>query len=374
MDANTLLADPNAIEIEKFVSQNDEILIVVRTIQPTANCPQCHAPSGALKSHYLRRLADLPWHGITVRLELHTRKFRCRNNLCPQKVFCERLPEVVAPHSRRTKRLAEMIESLAFALGARSAAKTTTKLQFPVGKDVCLRAMRRKSAQTLPVPAVRVLGVDDFAFRRGHTYDTILVDLERRQPIDLLPDRTAQTLKKWLLAHPEVEILSRDRSQTYAEAAAAGSPAAEQVADRFHLVKNIGDAFERILHRSRQSLTSAAQTICRREQPLIAAAPITGNRNYQEKCEQPSTDLTGKRAKRVERYKSVKRLRAEGCSINEISRQLRMHRKTVRHFLAADTFPERAPVFRRKSPLARFDAYLQQRWNEGSAQRAATLS
>lgn len=358
MNANTLLADPNAIEIEKFVANNDSILIVVRTIQKTANCPQCSTPSSSLKTRYIRKLTDLPWHGTSVRLELNTRKFRCRNELCSQKVFCERLPEVVASHSRRTVRLAKIVELLAFKFGARATARTTTKLQFAVGKDICLRAMRHKSEAKLKKSTVRVLGVDDFAFRCGHTYGTILVDLERRQPIDLLPDRTAQTLEEWLRAHPEVEVVSRDRSQTYADAAAAGAPNAEQVADRFHLVKNIGDAFERILHRSRSAIVQTTQTMRGRQQPEIVGAPAMGNELYRERCLQPPEDLTGKRAKRIERYEAVKRLRAEGCSINEISRQLRMHCETVRHFLAADQFPECAPAFRRKSPLARFDAFL----------------
>lgn len=369
MNANTLLADPTAIEIERFVSDNDSILIVVRTIQPAACCPQCNTPSSSLKTRYIRRLADLPWHNVAVRLELNVRKFRCRNRLCSQKVFCERLPEVVAPFARRTVRLAKIVELLAFALGARAAAKTTTKLQFAVGKDVFLRAMRRAAAarKTTDGGTVSILGVDDFAFRRGHTYGTILVDLVSRQPIDLLPDRTAQTLEKWLRAHPEVKVVSRDRSHTYAEAAAIGAPAAEQVADRFHLVKNIGDAFERILHRSRLAIVQTTQTMRCREQPEIVGAPAAGNKIYREKCLQPPQDLTGNRATRVERYEAVKRLRGEGCSINEISRQLRMHRETVRHFLAADLFPERAPAFRRASPLTCFDAFLQQRWNDGCA-------
>jgi len=197
MNANTLLADPAAISIEKFVARDDAITFVVRSIQPIAHCPQCHQPSGSLKSRYLRHLADLPWHDVLIRIQLHTRKFRCRNRLCQKKVFCERLPTVVAPFARRTVRLSNVLELLAFALGARPGVRAATKLAFPIGKDACLRIMRRSVPDTVS-NKVSALGVDDFAFRKVCSYGTILVDLEQRQPVDLLPDRTAETLAEWL--------------------------------------------------------------------------------------------------------------------------------------------------------------------------------
>lgn len=232
-----MLADPAAIEIEKFVSNDDSITIVARAIQPTAICPKCKVPSSSLKSRYVRQLSDLPWHNVAVRIELRARKFRCRNELCSQKVFCERFEKVAAPFSRRTIRLAQAIKFLAFALGARAASRTAFKFGFQTGKDVFLRVMRRVDFKRKEENnRVSVLRVDDFAFRRGLSYGTILVDLESRAPVDLLPDRTAETLSKWLAAHPEIEIVSRDRSTVYAEAVREGAPQAVQVADRWHLL------------------------------------------------------------------------------------------------------------------------------------------
>lgn len=262
MNANTLLADPNAIEIEKFVSFDDKILIVVRTRKKTANCPKCNQPSSSLKTRYCRQLADLPWHGIAIRLELHTRKFRCRNEICLQKVFCERLPKVVAPHARRTVRLNETLTLLAFALGGRDGARASAKLNIPVGKDTLLRAVRcRMNGSMITHPPVKVLGVDDFAFRKGCTYGTILVDLERRRPVDLLPDRTAKTLTEWLKSHPEIEVVSRDRLTVYAEAARTGASQAAQVADRWHLLKNLSDLVERFFVNNHCLLTETATQI-----------------------------------------------------------------------------------------------------------------
>lgn len=247
MQVSTLLADPAAVRLESFISEESLIVLRVRVVQKQSRCPLCQTDSKSLHSHYVRRVADLPWHGVAIRLELHTRKFRCRNEVCRRKVFCERLPKVVECYARKTVRLTSVLTLLAFALGGEGGARTASKLNLPVSGDTLLKLMRRRNEP--PVPPVRVLGVDDFAFRRSSSYGTILVDLERRRPIDLLPDRESESLAKWLAIHPEVEIISRDRSKAYAEGAAKGAPNAVQVADRWHLIKNLGEYLERLLLR-----------------------------------------------------------------------------------------------------------------------------
>ena len=363
MNANTLLADPTAIEIEKFVSLDDAILIVAHSTRKAAICPQCDEPSSSLKCQYLRRLTDLSWHGVAVRLELKARKFRCRNELCSQKVFCERLVNVAAAYARRTIRLMETLSMLAFALGGRAGSRASAKLNIPVGKDLLLRAVRRQTNQTIyPQQSVKVLGVDDFAFRRGISYGTILVDLEQRKPIDLLPDRTAETLKTWLKAHPEIEILTRDRSTVYAEAMRTGAPQSTQVADRWHLLKNLGDLIERFFIQHHDLLTQASAQIRleylkRRKDIVFLTDEIT------EKAIP---------ARRQNLFDSIKELQSQGKPIRAIARELKVARNTVRKYIACETVPRPNSRPGRKSAVLPFAVCLQNLWREGE-QNASRL-
>jgi transposase len=208
---------------------------------------------------------------------------------------------------------------------------------------------------------LKVVGVDDWAWRKGQRYGTILVDLERRVPIDLLADRSAGSLETWLKAHPGVQVISRDRAGVYAEGAAKGAPEAIQVADRFHLLCNLTAAVERSLESRREPLRSAVQAH-NQESDSARAEALTAKPDPKTRYEQQKEV---RRQRRLDRYNQVVELHRRGMSQNDISRTLDLERKTVRRFLRAGQFPERAHARRRPARVSAFQEYLKQRWNEG---------
>src|SRR4051812_15574895 len=203
MSPATLLPNPAELRLDHLISEPNAVTVVVQTTREAVPCPDCQHPSRRVHSHYTRTLADLPWSGVSVRLRLHTRRFFCSSLTCSRRVFTERLPRTAAPHARRTSRLQEALQLIAFAMGGAAGARLATKLGMVVSGATLLRYIRQERVSDRPTP--RVLGVDDWAYKRGQRYGTILVDLEQRAVVDLLPDRSAESLAAWIQSHPGIE-------------------------------------------------------------------------------------------------------------------------------------------------------------------------
>jgi transposase len=251
-----LLPDLPGFSLEQITLEGGMITVFAHSQTTKAPCPECSHVSSRIHGRYTRRLADLPWSGRTVRLEIQVRRFVCLRQACPRKTFSEALPALAERFARRTTRLADLLLKLGLTAGGEAGARLTHALNISCSPDTLLRCVRRAPRE--PIPAPRVIGIDDWAWRKGHRYGTIICDLERHQVIDLLADRNATSVAKWLKHYPSIEVVSRDRSDIYAQGARLGAPQAIQVADRWHLLKNLEEVVQRLLahhlavHRKRQ--------------------------------------------------------------------------------------------------------------------------
>jgi transposase len=365
MNTATLLADPAAIRLTYIRSAADSITIVVKTILPYGSCPLCDRRSTLVHSRYMRRIADLPWQGVSVKLELHTRRFRCVNALCRRRIFCERLPQVVAAYARKTVRLNDALRFIGFLIGGEAGARAAVQLGMSVSPDTLIRCVRQTTMPVMPTP--RVLGVDDWAKRKGQSYGTILVDLERRRPVDLLPDREAETLAAWLKAHPGVEVVTRDRARAYAEGITGGAPNALQVADRFHILKNLSEALERLLTRQHQFVRAAVQPPTASSQPLPLAQPETELPVLTPPTFlpplRPRPGIAERRDTSLALYNEVVRLKGEGLPTEEIAPHVGKRPRTIRRWLQLGKFRELRK--HRRSLLDAYLPYISARWEEG---------
>jgi transposase len=316
----------------------------------------------------MRKLRDLPWQGRPVTIRVAARRFRCINSACDRKTFAERLNDVALVSRRRTERLGGLQQHLALALGGEAGSRLAARLSMPVSADTLLR-MAGAAASRTPSPTPRVLAVDDWAWRRGHRYGTILVDLERNEAVDLLPDRQAETLANWLRQHPGVEVVARDRAGAYADGVRQGAPDAVQVADRWHLLRNLGDAVRAVVDRHHAAIRKVAKQVSEEAvQPTAgepAAAPAAAKPTAAERRRQDAY------ARRQKRYEEAARLRAAGVSLKRIAALLGAERKTIRRWLRAAG----APLWRkppRVGVLGPYRDHLRRRWAEG-CQNAARL-
>lgn len=357
MPTTPLFPLPEGLEITAISLTDDGLLVRVVSNRTNCPCPVCATPSEAVHSLYRRHPLELPCVGQQVKLLLLVHKFFCRVPTCPRSVFTERLPEFLQPSSRLTVRLRSLLQAIGLAFNGQGGARLSKQCGIQVSRVTLLRSL-----QLLPEPAtgpVRMVGIDDFAWKRGKRYGTVIIDLESHEILDLLPDREAESVKKWLAVHPEIEIVSRDRGGAYADGAAQGAPQAEQVADRWHICKNLGDALEQAILRLQISVPAKP-----------AGEPPTSD----EKCaptapETKPSDSTQRfqaaRERKQEQADRIKELYASVQSIHAVASQLGLARNTVRRYLRMEGKVQMAPRPRGKSLLDPHYDYLNTRWKQG---------
>ena len=353
---------PCALQVLRVLPSADDVTIEAGPRGSSADCPSCGLRSWRIHSSYLRKLRDLPWQGRPVTIRVAARRFRCSNGACDRKTFAERLEDVALVYARRTERLGGLQQHLALALGGEAGSRLAARLSMPVSADTLLRMAAAAATSKAPSPTPRVLAVDDWAWRRGHRYGTILVDLERNEVVDLLPDRQAETLADWLRQHPGVEVVARDRAGAYADGVRQGAPDAVQVADRWHLLRNLGDAVRAVVDRHHAAIRKAAKQISEEMVRPAAgepeAAPVAIKPTAAERRRQDAY------ARRQKRYEEAARLRAAGVSLKRIAALLGAERKTIRGWLRAAGAPLwRKPV--RVGVLGPYRDHLNRRWAEG---------
>jgi transposase len=362
---------PLELDTWHFDDAHARITLLVSSTQAAPRCPECDVAARRVHSHYTRTLADLPWSGYAITWRLCVRKLFCHNRKCPRRIFTERLPGLVAPWARRTRRLAARLLAIGLALGGAAGARLSQSLGLTVSRNTLLRVIRRTPCPAITPP--QSLSVDDFALRKRHTYGTLLLDLDRRRPLTLLPDRESTTVAQWLQAYPGVKVLVRDRSEAYSEAARIGAPLALQVADRFHLLQNLADVLTDVFRTHAPQLarinavhTHAPTSVLDPDDPAavpsITAVPIAPP--------PPSTRAAAlaavRRAQRVAQYEQVWTYHRQGWTLDTIAQQVGLSRRTVHRYLQHPTFPERQPRHSRdRSLLDPYKATLLAGWNNG---------
>jgi len=360
-----------SLRLRHVACAGDTITVTLAAKRASAHCPLCGHRSHRIHSHYDRHVADLPVSGQGTHLLVHIRRFRCCFPSCPRRIFAERLPQLVAPHARKSLGLQHTLAQVGFTAGGEAGARLARQLGMPTSPATLLRLIR---AAPCPDPGQpTIIGLDDWAYKRGRRYGTIVCDLEGQRAIDLLPERSAASTSAWLEGQPQLAVIARDRSGLYADAAARGAPQAIQVADRWHLVDNLANALEKFLLTRSAQLKEVAAAIAAAGAPAGVRGP--SDEVYQGKRRTPQPRLWEQRAaqesahrlvRRRTNYDQVRELHTKGLTPMEIARTVGIARTTVYRYLQGVPPQRKRPTRHgRQRVLEPWEPYLLQRWEEG---------
>jgi transposase len=365
MSSSPFLPLPPGVEILTTTTVDDLLRVEVVSTRSSSCCPLCFHRAMRIHSRYTRVVADVPCGGLQVQLVLHVRKFFCDTPQCPRKIFTERLSAFVHPWARMTTRLTQMLQALGLATCGELGTRLAGRLGMHTSPTTLLR--RVMALPTAPPGPVSILGIDDWSFRRGRKFGTILVDLRAHQVIELLADRKTETAAAWMQTHDEIDLVSRDRGEDYAAAARLGAPQAKQVADRFHLTKNLVEVVEVVLARCRAEIRRASQPEQAQATPLPEEEPPLPSALDWRPVHPRSQEHArlAHYAQRYDRYQQMLALCKEGLTSKEIARRLGMKDRTVRHWLQQGVPAESKRRRKRSSRFDPYAAYVLQRWQAG---------
>lgn len=328
------------LRVRKIECTESTIRIYAEVKSSRSKCPICGKFSKRVHDYYFRRIYDLPVFQHKTEILLKTRKFRCENHRCHRKVFSEQTPDI-EPYGRRTKRVAKILDCFAIDLTGRMGSIMSKRLCIAVCSSTITRIAHRQHLIEIKQP--KVLGVDDWAYRKGVSYGTVLIDMETSRPIELLPSRDGKVLKNWLLTYNDVKIITRDRASSYAAAIFEACPNAIQIADRYHLLKNLSDAldayFKSISKMIRTLITDKSREIldrCEREETSIKEERM---KNQPVIVDQES--IPARVDQRLSTFLKVKELQSKGTPIRRISIDLKMSRNTVKSYFNQESLSAR---------------------------------
>lgn len=379
LSVRSILCDLNGYHIHDVQNNTDHFQIDLASKRRAAVCPRCRCSSKSIHSRYVRTLAHVPIALRSVKIRLRTRRFRCRNPSCVQRIFAERAEGLGRAYARTTNSNRTILQRIGSIVGSNPGQRLAKDIGIPTSATT----LRRRILE-MPIPeqqTVRVLGVDDWAWRKGLRYGTLLCDLETGRIVDLLAERSAESVAEWLKKHPGVEIISRDRASCYAEGSTAGAPGAIQVADRWHLLHNVVDALERLLRRHHLHLkrasdaesSSASKQDCQEVGDTANQASQTGhlanlraNGTDKARPNRAERDRLQRREVKAQRYENVVELHRLGLSARKIARQTGMSPVTVRRYLAAGTLPEYRSTSPRGSVLDTYEELIRDRLKLGA--------
>src|SRR5262245_49002824 len=366
-----LLPSTGGLRLMERDVEDESVRLQLTATAPTAACPDGAVPSSSEHSRYQRRLTGLPWGTWAVRLQLTVRTFLGRTRACGRRIFTERLPELGAAYGRNTHRLGTILRAMGMALGGQAGARLAAHRQLPTSPATLLRLVRTPPRPH--TPALQAVGVDAWAWRRGHRAGTILVDLATHRVVDWLPDRSAASVAAWRAQHPTIRVVCRDRRDLYAAGMRRGVPEAVQGVERFHLVQNHRQALEAFLIDHHSALQEAAVGTAMALRPTAGLVPVTPMYRGRRRSHKPARQR-GERVPQHARWvaidEAVRTLRAQGTPIAIIARPRGISRLTVATALRRDTPPGPRRLPRR--PSARVVApdipYLIRRGRESGAE------